>query len=139
MRESAPPESILDSMRIPFVQRATLTHADGATEQGFLVDLGLRGVFLERPSALPQGSEVEVEFLLPGNVLPVRARCRVAWWNAPAGAAASRRLPGGVGLTFVQVAEPDRERIRQHLMEHLRRDPAQRRFHRHWPGEGGPS
>jgi len=137
MRETVPPEAILDTIRIPFVQRATITLADGAVERGFLVDLGLRGVFMERAHPLPEGSEVSVEFLLPGNAFAVRSRCRVAWWHAPNDPLVSRRLPGGVGLTFVEMPDPDRARIRQHLVEHLKRDPARRRFHRQWPGEGG--
>jgi hypothetical protein len=139
MRETAPPDAILDTIRIPFVQRAEVTLADGAVEHAFLVDLGIRGVFLERNEPLPDGAPVSVSFLLPGNALPVRARCRVAWWNPPGAALVSRRLPGGVGLTFVDVSEADRARVRQHLLEHLRRDPAQRRFHRQWPEEGGRS
>jgi hypothetical protein len=76
---------------------------------------------------------VEVRFTLPGNAIPVSARCRVAWWHAPDAPLACKALPSGLGLEFVAIAERDRERLRELLVEHWRRDPRARQFARQWP------
>lgn len=122
----------LQQVRIPFVQRATLV-IDSRREELFLVDLGLSGAFAEREAPLPVGAAGTLSFLLPGNSRPVRAGCRVAWWHPPNGRLVSKRLPAGVGLEFVDLTEPDRRRLRQHLIDYLGGDPTNRRFHRPWP------
>ena len=126
----------LRRLRIPFVQRATLVHG-GEGEELFLVDLGVAGVFAERARPLPAGERVTLSFRLPGNDHPVRAVCRVAWWHPPEGPGASRSLPAGLGLEFVEIAEQDRERLRRHLLDYMDRETMARRFHRARPlGEG---
>lgn len=127
--EGLPTEPALRKIRIPFMQRGTVA-VGGAREQLFVVDLGLRGVFLERPQPLEPGREIEVWFALPGNEIAVHARCRVAWWRS-AEAAARTRTTTGVGVEFVEMSDRDRERVRQHLLEYLRRHPRHRRFLRH--------
>lgn len=128
--DGLPAEPVLRKIRIPFIQRATVA-VRGAREDLFIVDLGLRGVFLERPQPLEVGEEIEVWFPLPGNEIAVHARCRVAWWRPPRAGDPSRTLPTGVGVEFVAMADRDAERVRQHLLEYLRRQPRQRRFLRH--------
>jgi len=81
--EGLPTEPALRKIRIPFLQRGTVA-IGGVREQLFVIDLGLRGVFIERAQPLEPGQEIEVWFALPGNELAVHARCRVAWWR-PAG------------------------------------------------------
>jgi PilZ domain len=134
--EGVPPEPILRKMRIPLVQRARLTHA-GASEDVFTADIGLLGVFVERALPLPEGDDVELRFALPGNEIPIVARCRVAWFHAEGARLQSKTLPTGVGLKFVHLSDADSERLRRHLLEHLRRHPADRRFNRQWPEKGG--
>lgn len=135
--EAVPSDAVLRRVRIPFIQRATLNH-DGRDEELFLVDLGLAGAFAERDEPLPVGERVTVRFSLPGNDIPVTAACRVSWWNPPGERLASKNLPAGVGLEFVEVSEDDRARLRRHLVEYLHRESGNRRFHRSWPlaGEG---
>jgi hypothetical protein len=128
--EAFPPEPVLKRIRIPFIQRASVSVA-GRREELFMVDLGLRGTFLERTEAIAPGEEIEIWFPLPGNEIPVHARCRVAWWRAPGASPHVRALPPGVGVEFVEMSERDGERIRQHLADHLRQTPRHRRFLRH--------
>ncbi|HUG55262.1 MAG TPA: PilZ domain-containing protein [Vicinamibacteria bacterium] len=128
--EGLPPEPVLRKIRIPFMKRASVAVRD-AREDLFVIDLGLRGVFLERDEPLTAGEEVEVWFALPGNEIPVHARCRVAWSRAAATAWRSRALPAGVGVEFVAMSERDAERLRQHVLDYLRRHPRHRRFLRH--------
>ena len=127
--EGLPTEPALRKIRIPFLQRGTVA-IGGVREHLFVIDLGLRGVFIERPQPLDPGQEIEVWFVLPGNEIAVHARCRVAWWR-PAEAAARTRTTTGVGVEFVEMSARDRERVRQHLLEYLQRHPRHRRFLRH--------
>jgi Tfp pilus assembly protein PilZ len=120
---------VLKKVRIPFIRRAELAHGDHRREV-FLVDLGLSGVFAELEAPLPEGDPVDVRFCLPGNENPIAARCRVAWWH-PSGAL-PRSLPSGAGLEFVEMASQDRERVREHIIEHCRSAPRLTRFARPW-------
>jgi hypothetical protein len=128
--EGLPAEPVLRRIRIPFVQRAALS-VSGVREERFLIDLGLRGVFVERAEALERGEEIELWFSIPGNDIGLHARCRVAWSRRPAPGASPLALPAGVGLEFVTMPDRDADRIRQHLVDYLRRHPTQRRFLRH--------
>ena len=132
--EDVPPEPVFRRIRITFVQKATLSHA-GGVEERFLIDLGLLGVFVERDQPLPDGSPVEVSFFLPGNDLPVTARCRVAWWHPAEMVLTSKTLPAGVGLEFTDKGGAAAGRVRAYLAEYLRRAPRERRFHRRPEGE----
>lgn len=133
-----PSEEVLAGLRVPLVRRAEL-RLRGEQQTAYLLDVGLRGVFVEWSEALPIGESVDVTFHLPGSERPVQARSRVAWRNPPGESARARRLPGGVGLEFVELAEADRRRIRALVLEHLRGDLASRRFHPAWPEVPGQS
>ena len=124
----------LRAVRIPFIQKAALT-AGGRTEELFLVDLGLHGAFVERTAALPVGDPVTLVFTLPGNEIPLRIVCRVAWWHAPGTPLVSKALPAGVGLEFVECSTADQARLHRFLEAYLQRT-AGRRFHRAVPLAG---
>jgi Tfp pilus assembly protein PilZ len=132
--EGVPPEPAFRKIRIPFIQRAIVVH-EGGREELFLIDLAMRGIFVERAETLRLGSAVEVTFRLPGNELPVVARCRVAWWRAPEMTLSSKTLPAGVGLEFVELDGEGARRIRGFLSDYLRGNPGHRRFHRRPDGE----
>ena len=132
--ERVPPEPVFRKIRIPFIQRAAVVH-EGVREELFLIDLALRGIFVERTAPLPPAAEVEVTFRLPGNELPIVARCRVAWWRAPEMTLSSKTLPAGVGLEFLDMDGEGARRIRAFLSEYLRGNPRHRRFHRRPDGE----
>ncbi|HEY3120787.1 MAG TPA: PilZ domain-containing protein [Vicinamibacteria bacterium] len=130
--EGIPSEAVLRRIRIPFVQRVAFV-CRGESEELFAVDLGLRGIFVERAEVLPRGETADVQFRLPGNEIPVVVRCRVAWSHQPGGTLASKRLPPGVGLEFVEASDRDLTRLREHLLEYLRGHHRLRRFERDWP------
>jgi hypothetical protein len=125
-------EAQLREVRIPFVQRARVEHRAGS-EELFTFDLGLRGLFVEREEPLPRDEEVTVHFRIPGNEIPVAARCRVAWWHAPGAPLVSKRLPAGNGLEFKGLGEAELRRLRAFVLEHVQGDPRSRRFQRPWP------
>jgi Tfp pilus assembly protein PilZ len=129
------PEPPIEKLRIPFVRKARLGHA-GGSEDAFVVDIGLRGVFVERAQPLAVGTEVDLEMLLPGNDIPMRAQCRVAWTHkAEAGALQTKSLPSGIGLELVDATTANLEHIRGLLEAYLQQNPETRRFLRHWPEE----
>ena len=128
--DSVLPDAVLRKVRIPFIQRAAVTWS-GGREDLFMIDLGLRGVFLERAQPLEDGCEIELRFPLPGNAIAIHARCRVAWSRPPGRTQGSRPLPPGVGVEFVHLSPRDALRVRQHLLDYLGRHPRHRRFLRH--------
>jgi hypothetical protein len=132
VREPTPPEGVLQQLRIPFVRRATLVRP-GQTEEVFLIDIGLAGAFIERAEALPVDQAMEIRIPWPGSEIPFRASCRVAWWHAEGAPLASKSLPPGAGLQFVEMSDADRERLRALLVDYCRQNPFVRRFLRHWP------
>jgi Tfp pilus assembly protein PilZ len=130
--DGVPEERVLSQLRIPFVRRASLMHG-GGSEEVFVIDLGLRGVFVERREPLPVGTEAQIRLPLPGNEIPLVARCRVAWRHTADRPLASKELPAGIGLEFVELSDSDRTRLREQLEEYCRQNPRVRRFLRHWP------
>jgi Tfp pilus assembly protein PilZ len=129
-QDGVPPDAVLRRVRIAFVQRATLEHR-GETQDVFVIDLGLAGVFIERSAPLPIGDEVVVRFPIPGNEIPIVARCRIAWWHPSGAPLATRSLPAGIGVEFLEISDADRGRIRAHVVDYCRRNPRTRRFLRH--------
>jgi Tfp pilus assembly protein PilZ len=130
--DGVPEEENLKRLRIPFVRKATLVRK-GRSEDAFVLDLGLEGVFIERTEEMKVGEEAEITLPWPESEVPLRARCRVAWWHAPGKKLASKSLPSGAGLQFVEMSEADRARLRAFLEEYCRQHPRVRRFLRHWP------
>ena len=131
-REPAPPETVLQQLRIPFVRRVSLV-SPARREDAFMIDIGLAGAFVERALPLPLDELLEISFAWPGSEIPFSARCRVAWWHPEGAPLSSKSLPPGAGLQFVEMSGADRERLRALLVEYCRQNPRVRRFLRHWP------
>ena len=130
--DGLPPEQVLRQLRIPFVRKATLEHGE-RTEEVFVLDVALDGLFIERAEALRVGTEVRIQMQMPGNEIPFTARCRIAWWHPAEAHLSSKSLPAGAGLEIVEASAADRSRLRAHIEEHCRQGPNVRRFLRHWP------
>src|SRR5689334_2309870 len=105
-REGVPPDSVLRQLRIPFVRRASLIHGQ-EHEDVFVIDLGLAGIFIERREPLPVGAQVEIRLPMPESEIPLQARCRVAWWHPEGAPLASKSLPAGAGLEFLEMSPSD--------------------------------
>jgi hypothetical protein len=131
-RDPTLPEGVLQQLRIPFVRRAALVSAS-RTEEVFMIDIGLTGAFIERAEALPVNQVIEIRVPWPGSEIPFKASCRVAWWHPQGAPLASKSLPPGAGLQFVEMSQGDRSRLRTLLVEYCQQNPRVRRFLRHWP------
>ncbi len=127
-----PTEDVLRQLRIPMIRKVTLT-LRGKPEEVFAIDVGLAGIFIERKEALAVNEKAEVEFGVPGNELRIKARCRVAWCHKKGAPLKSKQLPAGIGLQFVEMAEGDKSRLREHVLDYCRRHPKTRQFHPSWP------
>jgi hypothetical protein len=127
-----PPEPVLRRLRVPMIRRGVLANR-GHSEEVFVIDVGLLGIFVEHKQPLAIGERVEIEFGVPGNELPVRASCRVAWYHERGKALQSKVLPTGLGLEFIDLAQADDARIRDHVVAYCRRHPKTRQFHPSWP------
>jgi len=77
---------------------AQIRHGE-RTEMVRVENLGPGGLFLRTRNKLAKGTEVELEWLLPNDRVPVRARAVVAWIRP-----ARKGQPGGVGVRFLQMA-----------------------------------
>jgi uncharacterized protein (TIGR02266 family) len=124
---------VLERVRIPFVQRATLW-VQGAASTAFLIDLAMEGVFVETTQPPPLHEDVAVSFLLPGNAIPLEARGSVAWVHEKG--RPPRGFPSGFGMRFMEMDEGHRARLRDYLAEYCGRDAKGRRFARPWPTAG---
>lgn len=73
---------------------------------GLSGDISEGGLFLSTYRPLAIGSEVDLEFSLPGSEQAVHARGEVRWLREH-----SAHEPRGVGIAFESLSEDDRERI----------------------------
>ncbi len=112
--------------------RQAVLSVGGHEEPVLAIDLGLRGVFVERDRALAVQTRVLLRFTLPGNEREIVAHGRVAWSHAPGPEA---RLPPGLGIEFEVLAGDGARRVRAFLLEHYTRTPRARQFTRDWPEE----
>lgn len=118
----------LERQRVAMVRRGRLEHS-GEARSVVLLELGLRGGFVQWDGErLPIDEAVRLSFRLPGDPEPIKAGCRVAWWNDATKSPTS--LPDGMGLQFVQISEKDHLRLRAYLEEHARQDPSTQQFTR---------
>jgi hypothetical protein len=127
-----PSEDVLRRLRIPMIRKVTLT-LRGRPEEVFTIDVGLAGLFIERKQPLDVDEKAQVEFGVPGNELPIKAACRVAWCHQKGAPLKNKLLPAGIGLQFVEMAEADRKRLRDHVLDYWRQHPKTRQFHPSWP------
>src|SRR5258706_9565929 len=127
-----PTEEALLRLRIPMIRKVALT-LKGQREEVFAIDVSLTGIFIERKEPLVVNEAVDVEFGVPGNELPIKARCRVAWCHRKGAQMKTKTLPAGIGLQYVELLEGDRARLREHVLEYCRRHPKTRQFHPSWP------
>ncbi len=68
------------------------------------VNISLGGIFVELPRLFQPGTEMLLEFVLPGTPpVPMLVRGKVAWLNRPE-AKIKRDLPVGMGVEFTKMA-----------------------------------
>jgi hypothetical protein len=97
-------------MRVPFVQRCTVSFEDGSELIAFVVNINILGAYLTCDGNPGLGQRVTVRFKIPGNELLVEALGRVAWVN-PLQAHPVHSLPPGFGFKFELLSDETARRI----------------------------
>lgn len=79
----------------------------GLQFQGRISDLSQGGFFIDSINPLPEGSLISFQFSLPGDEseIPITGEGRVAW----------KRPMQGMGISFTQLSDMDRERLKNFL------------------------
>lgn len=77
------------------------------------LDVNLGGLFVATDRLHPVGTMLTLEIHLPNQVVPLCARGRVAWVNHPEWVKTSR-LPSGMGIQFVGLAEEAAAAVRDY-------------------------
>jgi uncharacterized protein (TIGR02266 family) len=78
----------------------------------YTVNLSTGGLFLETEDPLPQGTPLELEFLLPEPERKIRCQGQVAWQNPP-GKSLKEDLPSGIGVQFTDLGLDDMDALRE--------------------------
>ena len=82
----------------------------------YSVNINTGGLFVTSPRLLPVGTELFVEFGLPGGDKAVACRARVAWVNEGV-PPLKRDLPVGMGLGFVGISLDEMNVIREYIKD----------------------
>ena len=83
----------------------------------YTVNINTGGLFVSSPKLLPVGSELFVEFGLPGVDKMISCRARVAWVNEGV-PPLKRDLPVGMGLGFVGISLDEMNIMRDYIKNH---------------------
>jgi uncharacterized protein (TIGR02266 family) len=108
--------------RIP--AKLTVRYGQGMQRQltDYSVNISTGGLFLETASPLPAGSELLLEFPLPGRAESVVCQARVAWVNAP-DCPGRLQLPSGMGMQFLDLSLDDLQSIREYIKQECLASP----------------
>ena len=83
----------------------------------YTVNINTGGLYVSSSKLLPVGTNLFVEFSLPGNDTLISCQARVAWINEGV-SPIKRDLPVGMGLGFVGVGLDEMNVIRQYIKDH---------------------
>jgi CheY-like chemotaxis protein len=89
--------------RFPVVFQLSFLDTKQKKHVGSCVNLNLGGMFLATETLFPVGTELAVEFVLPGFQMTLQNSVRVAWVNHPEWRK-KNSMPCGVGLEFASVS-----------------------------------
>jgi hypothetical protein len=106
----------------PLVIRTEVNYGH-TTQSGYLTNLSEGGAFLAMDELVPIGHKLQLRITLPWNLGGVSAEAQVIWRTYEAGPRA-HRLPSGLGLSFIELSDEGRERLRRY-MQHFHQLVAQ--------------
>ena len=94
----------------PILIRADFQQDGSRPREGYLTNLSAGGAFLatENPPAI--GSKLALRILMPWKIGEIQVSATVVWSTNGAGERA-RHLPGGVGVSFVEVPAAVEEKL----------------------------
>ena len=112
--------------RVPYVRRCRVEWTSGL-QDALCCNISADGVYIAVNPIPPVGERVRLHIELPGNEIPVVVEAEVCWENS-AQTHKVHSLPPGCGLRFLDLPEPDRERVADLVKEY--REPGPRRLGR---------
>lgn len=101
------------SQRAPAVVRVDYTAVDTFFSE-FSRNINEGGLFIETEHPHPPGTQISLQFHIPGSEDPVKAQGRVAWSTGE-----GRGTPPGMGIEFEELDPSARERVNE-LIRRLR-------------------
>jgi type IV pilus assembly protein PilZ len=116
----APPPQKRDYPRAPVSIRIQYRTGQNGAKEGFTAIMGGGGLFIDTLSPLPAGTDVSLEFGLPGQTGSVHVEGQVVWVRPefdPKG------FSPGMGVQFKKINQADREKIVQLIMRVLLGQP----------------
>lgn len=93
----------------PTIIRAAVEDANGL-RQGYLMNVSLGGAFLVLEEPPPPEQTSELVILLPWGMGECRVKARSVWQQRD-----DENRPIGAGLSFIDLEEPTKERLRAYL------------------------
>lgn len=82
--------------------------------ESYMKQVGQGGLFIEHKDPPQMGSELEVNFNLPGDSKMIHAKGKVVWRMTTH----SELFAKGVGLKFTEISDEDRKRIGAFVESH---------------------
>lgn len=88
----------------------------------YAVNIGNGGLYVATANALPVGTRLYLELIIPGLKEPTRCRGRVAWLNTPE-KSLRPDLPVGIGIEFTELSGVARKELRNFVLDAARQTP----------------
>ncbi len=76
----------------------------------YITDISAMGIFVQTRSPEPEGTRLNLRFMVPGQALPFELEGEVIWVN-PYRPGDRENLNPGMGVRFVDLTQADRERL----------------------------
>ena len=114
--QKAPPPEKRNYPRAPVSIRIQYKDPQKGMKEAYTAIMGGGGLFIDAVSPLPVGTDVSLEFGLPGQAGSVKVDGQVVWVRPefdPKG------FSPGMGIQFKKINEADREKIVQFVMHTL--------------------
>ena len=103
--------------RIPLIRKCTVRHGDTAVT-GLLCNMSVAGAYVGMEPIPNVGDIVSLEFLLPGNDVPVVIDAQFIWRNALR-KSPIHSLPVGGGARFFGLGVSERRRLEQAIRSYI--------------------
>ncbi|MEZ4600427.1 MAG: TIGR02266 family protein [Syntrophotaleaceae bacterium] len=82
----------------------------------YSINISAGGLFIETDSPLPMNTPLDLEFVLPGQPLPISCQGRVAWVNEPP-KKQNPFMPCGMGVQFLDLSVEDMHLVRSFMRQ----------------------
>lgn len=83
-----------------------------------VLDISQGGMFIRTESPLPLGTEISLEFVIPGQDQTIQSKGLVVWRHESTHSRISSQKPG-MGIRFIQMEPQDLKRIKAYVEQIL--------------------